>query len=215
MVDSSPPPFDNFGGHACRRLSRPVRIQRAGRRPRTYIPQHLAPEKVAQGALARADVERRKMRSQNRYRNHRRRTRRRHGLPAGGGDDDGDLRRQPPRPAARLLHARPVGAGGHRHVFHGADQLLHRAQGARRRLAATPLPPVLWFNTVDFAWQQRHDSCSRAPARRRDAAFRRWWALTTGLGPCFSWPGNRGLAAARRRRECFSPPIRAAAFFIS
>jgi len=104
-------------------------------------------------------------------------------LPAGGGGGDGDRpggsRRVPQRAyftLVQLLLAAIV------MFFMALTSSYIVRKGLGTDWQQTPLPPILWFNTVILLGS----SVTIHLARRRErAAFRPWWALTIVLGLTF------------------------------
>jgi len=107
------------------------------------------------------------------------------GTPAGGDDDSGSSGGRKPVPRRAYFTALQLGLAD-RHVFHGVGELLHRAQGPWERLAATPMPPVVWFNTAILLISSGTIILARRKLDGKDRdAFRTWWWVTTGLGLLF------------------------------
>ncbi|MGO9641343.1 MAG: heme-copper oxidase subunit III [Candidatus Acidiferrales bacterium] len=103
------------------------------------------------------------------------------GLPAGGGDGDrpGDSRRVPQRAyftLVQLLLAAIV------MFFMALTSSYIVRKGLGTDWQQTPLPPILWFNTVILLGSSLTIHLAR---RRERAAFRQWWGLTIVLGLAF------------------------------
>jgi cytochrome c oxidase subunit III len=123
------------------------------------------------------------------------------GTPAGG-DDDGGGSSGPLRPVPRRAYftALQLGLAAIVMFFMALASSYIVRRGLGLDWQRTPLPPVLWFNTVVLLTS----SVTIVVARRKleggeREAFRSWWWVTTGLGLLFlagqiiAW---RQLAAA-------------------
>ncbi len=103
------------------------------------------------------------------------------GLPAGGGDGDrpGGSRRVPLRAyftLVQLLLAAII------MFFMALTSSYIVRKGLGTDWQQTPLPPILWFNTVILLGSSLTIHLAR---RRERAAFRPWWTLTILLGLAF------------------------------
>ena len=70
-------------------------------------------------------------------------------------------------PRRAYFTALQLGTGRHRHVLHGADQLVHGAQGPGERLGSVQLAAHSLVQHTDSAGQQRHHSGGTAKLHAR------------------------------------------------
>ncbi len=122
------------------------------------------------------------------------------GTPAGGDDDSGSSGPLHPVPRRAYFTALQLGLAAIVMFFMALASSYIVRRGLGLDWQRTPLPPVLWFNTVVLLTS----SVTIVVARRKleggeREAFRSWWWVTTGLGLLFlagqiiAW---RQLAAA-------------------
>ncbi|MBZ5661841.1 MAG: heme-copper oxidase subunit III [Acidobacteriia bacterium] len=122
------------------------------------------------------------------------------GTPAGGDDDSGSSGPLHPVPKRAYFTALQLGLAAIVMFFMALASSYIVRRGLGLDWQRTPLPPVLWFNTVVLLTS----SVTIVVARKKleggeREAFRSWWWVTTGLGLLFlagqiiAW---RQLAAA-------------------
>ena len=122
------------------------------------------------------------------------------GTPAGGDDDSGSSGPLHPVPRRAYFTALQLGLAAIVMFFMALASSYIVRRGLGLDWQRTPLPPVLWFNTVVLLTS----SVTIVVARKKleggeREAFRSWWWVTTGLGLLFlagqiiAW---RQLAAA-------------------
>jgi cytochrome c oxidase subunit III len=122
------------------------------------------------------------------------------GTPAGGDDDSGPSGPLHPVPRRAYFTALQLGLAAIVMFFMAMASSYIVRRGLGLDWQRTPLPPVLWFNTIVLLTS----SVTIIVARKRleggeREAFRSWWWVTTGLGLLFlagqiiAW---RQLAAA-------------------
>jgi cytochrome c oxidase subunit 3 len=122
------------------------------------------------------------------------------GTPAGGDDDGGSSGPLHPVPRRAYFTALQLGLAAIVMFFMALASSYIVRRGLGLDWQRTPLPPVLWFNTIVLLTS----SVTIAVARKKleggeREAFRSWWWVTTGLGLLFlagqviAW---RQLAAA-------------------
>jgi cytochrome c oxidase subunit 3 len=122
------------------------------------------------------------------------------GTPAGGDDDSGSPGARRPVPRRAYFTALQLGFAAIVMFFMALASSYIVRKGLGNDWQRTPMPPVVWFNTVVLLVSSATIVVARKKLERgaRDA-FKSWWWVTTGLGLLFlggqiiAW---RQLAAA-------------------
>jgi cytochrome c oxidase subunit 3 len=122
------------------------------------------------------------------------------GTPAGGDDDSGSNGPLHPVPRRAYFTALQLGLAAIVMFFMALASSYIVRRGLGLDWQRTPLPPVLWFNTVVLLTSSVTIMVARKKLESGEReAFRSWWWVTTGLGMLFlagqivAW---RRLAAA-------------------
>ena len=108
------------------------------------------------------------------------------GTPAGGDDDSGSSGPLRPVPSRAYFTALQLGLAAIVMFFMALASSYIVRKGLGNDWQRTPLPPVVWFNTVVLL----ASSVTIVVARKKldggeRNAFRSWWWVTTGLGLLF------------------------------